>query len=77
MVDGLNAIDKRYIHQLWSNVQLPGSIKFDSNILMHSCTPKNDVSLDKELQKHLSKEHRKHGVIDQGKYRKNPVKENG
>ena len=24
----------------------------------------------KELQKHMSKEHRKHGVIDQGKYRK-------
>ena len=24
----------------------------------------------KELQKHMSKENRKHGVIDQGKYRK-------
>ena len=31
---------------------------------------KNDVSLDKEFQKHLSKEHSKNGVIDQGKYSK-------
>ena len=26
--------------------------------------------MDKQPQRHLSKEHRKHGVIDQGKYRK-------
>ena len=31
---------------------------------------KNDVSLAKKLQKHLSKDHRKHRVIDQVKYRK-------
>ena len=31
---------------------------------------KNDVSLSKEFQKNLSKEHEKHGVIDQGEYRK-------
>ena len=47
VVDGINAIDKRYIYQLMSNVQLPGSKTFDSQILMHSCTPKNDVSLAK------------------------------
>ena len=41
---------------------------------MHSCTQKNDVSLDKELQKHLSKDDRKHGIIDQGKYRKGDSK---
>ena len=28
-VDGLNAVDKRYIYQLMSKVQLPGSIRFD------------------------------------------------
>ena len=44
---GLNSIYKRYIYQLMSNVQLPGSIIFDSHILMHSCTPKIDVSLAK------------------------------
>ena len=36
---------------------------------MHYCT-KNDVSLAKELQKRMSKEDHKHGVIYQGKYRK-------
>ena len=65
VVVGLNSIDKRYIYQLMSNVQLLGSKTFDSQILMHSCTHKNDFSLAKQSSKHLSKEHRKHGVIDQ------------
>ena len=47
VVDGLNDIDKRYMYQLVSNVQLTVSRTFDSHILMHSCTPKNDVSLAK------------------------------
>ena len=34
----------------------------------------NDVSLDKGLQKHMSKEHCKHGFIDQVKYRKRASK---
>ena len=55
VVYGLNAIDKRYIYQMISNVQLTGSKLFYSKILMHSCTQKNDVSLAKEFQKHLSK----------------------
>ena len=37
---------------------------------MHSCKQKNYVSLAKQLQNNTSKEHCKHGVIDQGKYRK-------
>ena len=41
---------------------------------MNYFTQNNYVSLAKEFQKHLSKEHRKHGVIDQGKYRKRPSK---
>ena len=69
-VDGINDINKRFIYKLMSNVQLLGSKTFDSQILMHSCTENNDASLDKQLQKNLSKGHRKHGVIDQGKYRK-------
>ena len=56
------------------NVQLPGSKKFDSQILLHYCTKKNDVSLAKKFQKHLSKEHRKHVVIDQVKYSKRASK---
>ena len=57
-----------------SNVQLTGSKTFDSHILMHSCTQKNDVSLTKKFQKHLSKENRKHGVIDKGRYREKASK---
>ena len=52
------------------DVQLPGSKTFDPQILMHSCTPKQYVSLAKEFQKHMSKDDCKHGVIDRLKYRK-------
>ena len=47
VVHGINVIDKRYIYHLMSNVQLTGSKPFDSQILMHSCTQNNGVSLDK------------------------------
>ena len=48
-------------------VQIPGSIRFDSQMQMHTGTQKDDVSLAKEFQEHLTKNHRKDGVIDQGK----------
>ena len=41
---------------------------------MHSCTENNDASLAKQFHKNMSKEHRKHGVIYQGKYRKRASK---
>ena len=47
---------------------------YDSQILIHSCTSKKDGSLDKEFQKNMSKYDRKHGLIDQGKYRKISIK---
>ena len=37
---------------------------------MYYCTQQNDVSLAKKIQNNLPKYHRKHGVIDQVKYRK-------
>ena len=40
VVDGLNAIDKRYMYQLLSTVQIPGSKIFEKQIIMHSCTHK-------------------------------------
>ena len=52
------------MYQLMSNVQLIGSKTFDSQIQIHSCTENNDVILAKTFQKHLPKEHLKHGVID-------------
>ena len=70
MVDGLNAVDKRYIYQLMSNVQLPGSVRFYSQIKMHTGTENKDVSLAKEFKDHLEGEHRQNDVIDQGKPRK-------
>ena len=59
---------------LMSNFQIPVTKLFDSKIIMHYCTHKKYVSLAKEFQKHLSKEHKKHGVIDKGKYRKRASK---
>ena len=58
------------MYQLMSTVQITGSKIFDKQIIIHSCTHKKDVSLAKELQKHISNDDRKHGVIDQGKDRK-------
>ena len=45
VVDGLNAVDKRYIYQLMSKVKLPGSIRFYSQIKIHTGTEKKYVSL--------------------------------
>ena len=70
MVDGLNAVDKRYIYHFMSKVQLPGSVRFDSQIKIHTGTEKKDVSLAREFKNHLEGEHRKNGVIDQGRSRK-------
>ena len=47
VVDGLHAVDKRYIYQLMSKVQLPGSVIFDSQIKIHTVTENKDVSLAK------------------------------
>ena len=55
VVYGLNDIDKHYIYQLMSNVQLLGFKTFDSHILINSCKENNDFSLGKQFQKHLSK----------------------
>ena len=47
VVDGLNTVDKSYIYQLMSKVQLLGSVKFHSQIKMHTVTENKDVSLAK------------------------------
>ena len=59
VVDGLNDVDKPYIYQLISKVQLPGSIRFDAQIKIHTGTEKKDVSLAREFKDHLEGEHRK------------------
>ena len=70
MVGGINAVDKRYVYQLMSKVQLPGSVRFDPQIKTHTGTENKDVSLAREFKYHLEGEHRKNSVIDQGKSRK-------
>ena len=55
---------------MMSTVQLPGSKIFDSQIQMYTGTQKYDVSLAETLQEHLTKKHRKDGVIDQVKSKK-------
>ena len=47
VLDGLNAVDKRYIYQLISNVKLPGTNRFDSQMQMHTGNQNNDVILAK------------------------------
>ena len=49
------------------NVQLPGSDGFDYYTQIHTGNQKYGVSLAKEFQHHLTKEHCKNGVFDQGK----------
>ena len=53
-----------------STAHFPGSNIFDSQIQMYTSTEKEDVSLAKEFQQHLTKKHLKDGVIDQGKHKK-------
>ena len=70
VVDGINAVDKRYIYQLMSKVKLPGSVIFDSQIKMNTGTENKNVSLDKEFKDHLEGKHHQNGAIDKGKPRK-------
>ena len=58
------------IYQLMSKVQLPGSVRFDLQIKMHTGTENKDVSLAKEFKDHLEGDHRQNGAIAQGKSRK-------
>ena len=53
-----------------STVQLPGSKIFDSQMKIHTGNQNYDVSLAKEFQHHMTKEHRRNGVFDQGKNNK-------
>ena len=47
-----------YIYQFMSKVQLPGSVRFDSQIKMSTGTENKDVSLAQEFKDHIEEEHR-------------------
>ena len=53
VVDGLNSVDKSYMYQLMYKVQVPGSVRFDSQIKIHTGTENKDVSLAKEFKDRL------------------------
>ena len=63
MVDVLNAVDKRYIYQFMSKVQLTGSFRFDSQIKMSTGTENKDISLAQEFKDHLEEEHLQNSAI--------------
>ena len=67
VVGRLNDVYKRYIYQSMSTVELPGSIRFDTQMQIHTGNQKYDVSLAKEFQHRLTKEYCKNCVFDQGK----------
>ena len=70
VIDGLNYIDKSFIFQLISIVQLPFEKVYDTQVVIHTATRTSDVSLAREFQKYMSHAARKHGVMYQGKYKK-------
>ena len=51
VVDGLNDVDKRYIYQLMSKVQLPGSVIFDSQIKMNTGKKKQGCKFSSVIQR--------------------------
>ena len=77
VVYGLNYVDKCYIYQLISTVQLNGSNIFDYHMKMHTGNQKYYVSLAEEFQHHLTKEHCKMVCLTREKTINNPWKENG
>ena len=66
IADGINVVDKSYIYQLMSNVQLTGSNRFDSLMQMDTGNQKYYVSLAREFQHHMTKESRKKDMFDPG-----------
>ena len=53
-----------------STLQLTGANFYDTQMVMHTITRTSNASLACVFQKHLSNAARKHGVIDQEKYKK-------
>ena len=50
-----------------SKVQLPGSVRFDSQIKIHTGTGKKNICLAQEFKNSLEEKHLQNGAIDQGK----------
>ena len=75
VVYGFNAIDKRFIFQLTKIVQLTDTKGYYTQMVMHTITRTSYVGLAREFQKYLLHVAPKHGMIDQGKYKKRSSKQ--
>ena len=69
-VDGLDATNKSFLFVLMANGKLLGVAGYDTHMEMNTSTPKYDISIAREPQKHISGPSRENGVIYQVKYRK-------
>ena len=49
VIYGLKATEKRFIFHLMATVQLPGSKRFDTQMVVHTVTKNTDVSLEQEF----------------------------
>ena len=74
VVYGLNNIYKRFLSMLNTTVQMPGASSYDSQMEIHTSTKNTDINLAREFQKHISDPTRAHGLLDNGKDRKNASK---
>ena len=72
---GLNTTGKIYISQLMTNMKLPGSKGYVTQMVMHYKTSTADFSLAWEFQKYVSNAAHRHGVIYQGKYKQQTSKQ--
>ena len=77
VVDDLNAIEKRFILQLMSTVQLPSGKRYHKQMVIYTGTCTSNGSFSREFQKYLSTAALKHGVIYQGKNKNRQVNEIG
>ena len=73
----LNTAYKRFLSILISNMQVPGSRGYDNLMAIHTSTNREEVSIARQCQEHLSETTRKNGVIDQGNYINRRVNING
>ena len=68
IVDGIYTTDKIFIPLLMKNSQFLGSKGYNYQMEIYTTIQKEDVSLEKQFQKHMSNIARKNGVINRCRY---------